>query len=297
LKIPVNQKILLVTVLACLTLVAMLGLIVQLQVHDSLSLDWVFEQDNQKAIRLGVAVTLGLIAILAVSINHLSRTPITALRTMQDDRSEQATAVNVKRQLTSYSARELERKAATLRANIDRLGIKNASESESARQGLQASIYSDLSKLEQLSADLKSIAQDNKELPTQHLDNVDFPELLAGTLSAFYPQFNARGAQVAMKRCGTSIVRANEKRLQQVLNILIHAALESIQENDEVTLHCERTVVAVSLRLHHSHYQCLEEDLGLCKSIIDLYQGFLSAHVSSDGGMEIVIMLPLQKTA
>lgn len=132
-------------------------------------------------------------------------------------------------------------------------------------------------------------------MPTQNLDNVDFPELLAGTLSVFYPQFNARGAQVAMKRCGTSIVRANEKRLQQVLNILIHAALESIQENDEITLHCERTLVAVSLRLHHANFQCLEEDLGLCRSIIDLYQGFLSAHISSDGGLEIVIMLPLKK--
>ena len=297
LKIPANQKILFVTILVCLTLVGTLGLIVQIERYDSLSLDWAFEPENQRPIRLGAAITFGLIAILAVLINRINQPSLSALRTMQDDRSEQATTIKIKQQLTSYSARELERTTTSLRASIDQLVIKNDSEVDPARQALLDRLYSDLSYLEQLSADLKNIALDNTESPMPPTDSVDFPELLAETLWFFYPQFNERGAQVAIQRCGTSMVHANAKRLKLVLHTLMQAALKSAQEKDEVTIHCERTLVAVSLRLHHPHYQCPEEDLALCKSIIDLYQGFLSAHVSEAGGLEIAIMLPLQKTA
>jgi hypothetical protein len=153
LKIPVNQKILFVTILACLTLVGTLGLIVQIERYDSLSLDWVFEPDNQRPIRLGAAITFGLIAILAVLINRINQPSLSALRTMQDDRSDHATTVKVKRQLTSYSARELERTTTSLRASIDQLVIKNNSEVDPTRQALLDRLYSDLSHLEQLSAD------------------------------------------------------------------------------------------------------------------------------------------------
>jgi signal transduction histidine kinase len=277
--------------------VGLLGLIVQIRIQDSLSLDWAFEPENQRAIRLGAAITLGLLAILAVVVSRMSKTSLTSLRMMQDNHSEQATVVNLKRHLTRYSAKELERRTTSLRASIDKLIDMNDSNDQRTNEAVLGTIFSDLAQLEQIGTELENIAQDNDKSPIQHASSIDLPELLADTLLAFYPQFNARGSHVSVTRCGASVVQADAKRLKQVLHVLMQAALQSAQEKDEVKILCERTLVAISLRIHHAHYSCPEEDLSLCQSIINLHKGILSAHPSPDGGLAIIIMLPLQKTA
>ena len=121
------------------------------------------------------------------------------------------------------------------------------------------------------------------------------PELLAESLLDFYQQFNAKGVQISVKRYGTSLVQADPKALQRVFNLLMQAALESAQTQSDVQINCQRTAVAVSVHVHHGHYTCPEEDLALCKSIVEEHGGAFSAYPTQEGGLEAIIMLPLIK--
>ena len=85
--------------------------------------------------------------------------------------------------------------------------------------------------------------------------------------------------------------------MQRVINILMQAALESAQTQSDVQINCQRTSVAVSVYFHHGHYSCHEEDLALCKSIVEEHGGAFSAYPTQEGGLEALIMLPLVKAA
>jgi signal transduction histidine kinase len=297
LKISINQKILVSTLLAAVILLVTLGLLVQIQLVGSLSFDWLVAPENQKAVRLAAALTLLTIAVAGVVINRVVTTSLEPLLTAKRDVSSQDKALTSNQVWMNYSAAQLERATTTLRTDLESLAEDNNTQRTASNIMLLDKLRAEILTVEQLATELREIAQHKQDTIGRSATSVDLPELLAESLLDFYQQFNAKGVQISVKRCGSSIVQADPKAMQRVINILMQAALESAHPQSEVQINCQRTAVAVSVHVHHGHYTCPEEDLALCKRIVEEHGGAFSAYPTQEGGLEALIMLPLVKAA
>jgi signal transduction histidine kinase len=295
LKISINQKILISTLLAAVVLLGTLGLVVQIELVGSLSFDWLVAPENQKPVRLAAALTLLTIAVAGVVINRVVTTSLAPLLTTKRDQSSQDNALNSNQVWMNYSAAKLERAATTLRTDLESLAQDSNAQRTPSDKILLDKLRAEILTVERLATDLREIAQHKQRSIGRNTINVDLPELLAESLLDFYQQFNAKGVQISVKRCGTSIVQADPKAIQRVFNLLMQAALESAHPQSEVQINCQRTAVAVSVHVHHGHYTCPEEDLALCKRIVEAHDGAFSAYPTQEGGLEALIMLPLVK--
>jgi K+-sensing histidine kinase KdpD len=197
----------------------------------------------------------------------------------------------------NYSAAKLERAATTLRTDLEGLAEDSNAQRTPSDNILLDKLRAEILTVERLAAELREIAQHKQGGIQRAAIRVDLPELLAESLLDFYQQFNAKGVQISVKRCGTSLVHADPKAMQRVFNLLMQAALESAQTQSDVQINCQRTAVAVSVHVRHGHYTCPEEDLALCKSIVEEHGGAFSAYPTQEGGLEAIIMLPLIKAA
>lgn len=296
-KISINQKILVSTLLAAVILLVTLGLLVQIQLVGSLSFDWLVAPENQKAVRLAAALTLLTIAVAGVVINRVVTTSLEPLLTTKRDQSSQDKALSSNQVWMNYSAAQLARAATTLRTDLESLAQDNNAQRTPSNTMLLDKLRAEILTVERLATELREIAQHKQGSIQRTATSVDLPELLAESLLSFYPQFNAKGVQISVKRCGSSIVQADQNAMQRVINILMQAALESAQTQSDVQINCQRTSVAVSVHFHHEHYSCHEEDLALCKSIVQEHGGAFSASPTQTGGLEAVVMLPLIKAA
>ena len=199
--------------------------------------------------------------------------------------------------MDDYSAAQLERAATTLRTDLESLVEDNNAQRTPSNQTLLDNLRAEILTVERLATELREIAQHKQGSIGKSAISVDLPELLAESLLGFYQQFNTKGVQISVKRCGSSIVHADPKAMQRVINILMQAALESAHTQSDVQINCQRTAVAVSVHFHHGHYICPEEDLALCKSIVEEHGGAFSAYPTQAGGLEALVMLPLVKAA
>jgi len=278
-------------------LLGTLGLLVQIQLVGSLSFEWLVASENQRAVRLAAAFTLLTIAIAGVVINRIVTTSLEPLLTTTREQSSQDKALNSNQVWMNYSAAQLERAATTLRTDLESLAEDNNAQRTPSNQTLLDNLRAEILTVERLATELREIAQHKQGSIGKSAISVDLPELLAESLLGFYQQFNTKGVQISVKRCGSSIVHADPKAMQRVINILMQAALESAHTQSDVQINCQRTSVAVSVHFHHGHYICPEEDLALCKSIVEEHGGAFSAYPTQAGGLEALVMLPLVKAA
>jgi signal transduction histidine kinase len=297
LKISIHQKILISTLLAAVVVLGTLGLLVQIELVGSLSFDWLVAPENQKTVRLAAALTLLTIAVAGVLINRVVTTSLEPLLNAKRDQSSQDKALSSNQVWMNYSAAKLERAAITLRTDLESLAQDNNAQRTPSNTMLLDKLRAEILTVERLATELREIAQHKQGSIQRTAIRVDLPELLAESLLGFYQQFNAKGLQISVKRCGSSLVHADPKAMQRVINMLMQAALESAQKQSDVQINCQRTAVAVSVHFHHGHYTCPEEDLALCKSIVEEHGGAFSAYPTQEGGLEALIMLPLVKAA
>ena len=280
-----------------MVLLGTLGLLVQIELVGSLSFDWLVAPENQKTVRLAAALTLLTIAVAGVVINRIITKSLGPLLNAKRDQSSQDKALSSNQVWMNYSAAKLERAATTLRTDLEGLTEDSNAQRTPSDKILLDKLRAEILTVERLAAELREIAQHKQGGIQRAAIRVDLPELLAESLLDFYQQFNAKGVQISVKRCGTSLVHADPKAMQRVFNLLMQAALESAQTQSDVQINCQRTAVAVSVHVHHGHYICPEEDLALCKSIVEEHGGAFSAYPTQAGGLEAFIMLPLIKAA
>ena len=280
-----------------MVLLGTLGLLVQIELVGSLSFDWLVAPENQKTVRLAAALTLLTIAVAGVVINRIITKSLGPLLNAKRDQSSQDKALSSNQVWMNYSAAKLERAATTLRTDLESLAKDNNAQRTPLNTTLLDKLRTEILTVERLAAELREIAQHKQGSIQRTGISVDLPELLAESLLDFYQQFNAKGVQISVKRCGTSLVQADPKAIQRVFNLLMQAALESAQTQSDVQINCQRTAVAVSVHFHHGHYICSKEDLALCKSIVEAHGGAFSAYPTQAGGLEALVMLPLIKAA
>ena len=280
-----------------MVLLGTLGLLLQIQLVGSLSFDWLVAPENQRAVRLAAAFTLLTIAIAGVVINRVITQSLAPLLTAKIEQSSQDKTLSSNQVWMNYSAAKLERAATTLRTDLESLAEDNNARPIPSNKTLLDNLRAETLAVERLASELREIAQHKQGEIRKSAIRVDLPELLAESLLGFYQQFNAKGVQISVKRCGTSIVHADPKAMQRVFNLLMQAALESAQTQSDVQINCQRTAVAVSVHFHHGHYICPEEDLALCKSIVEEHGGAFSAYPTQAGGLEALVMLPVIKAA
>ena len=280
-----------------MVLLGTLGLLVQIELVGSLSFDWLVAPENQKTVRLAAAFTLLTIAVAGVGINRVVTTSLEPLLIAKRDQSSKDKALSSNQVWMNYSAAKLERAATTLRTDLEGLAEDSNAQRTPADKILLDKLRAEILTVERLAAELREIAQHKQGGIQRTAISVDLPELLAESLLDFYQQFNAKGVQISVNRCGTSLVHADPKAIQRVFNLLMLAALESAQTQSDVQINCQRTAVAVSVHVHHGHYICPEEDLALCKSIVEAHGGAFSAYPTQAGGLEALVMLPLIKAA
>ena len=278
-----------------MVLLGTLGLLVQIELVGSLSFDWLVAPENQKTVRLAAALTLLTIAVAGVVINRIITKSLGPLLNAKRDQSSQDKALSSNQVWMNYSAAKLERAATTLQTDLEGLAEDSNAQRTPSDKILLDKLRTEILTVERLAAELREIAQHKQGSIQRTGISVDLPELLAESLLDFYQQFNAKGVQISVKRCGTSLVQADPKAIQRVISILMQAALESAQTQSDVQINCQRTAVAVSVHVHHGHYTCPEEDLALCKSIVEEHGGAFSAYPTQEGGLEAIIMLPLIK--
>ena len=278
-----------------MVLLGTLGLLVQIELVGSLSFDWLVAPENQKTVRLAAALTLLTIAVAGVVINRIITKSLGPLLNAKRDQSSQDKALSSNQVWMNYSAAKLERAATTLQTDLEGLAEDSNAQRTPSDKILLDKLRTEILTVERLAAELREIAQHKQGSIQRTGISVDLPELLAESLLDFYQQFNAKGVQISVKRCGTSLVHADPKAMQRVFNLLMQAALESAQTQSDVQINCQRTAVAVSVHVHHGHYTCPEEDLALCKSIVEEHGGAFSAYPTQEGGLEAIIMLPLIK--
>ena len=280
-----------------MVLLGTLGLLVQIELVGSLSFDWLVAPENQKTVRLAAALTLLTIAVAGVVINRVVTTSLEPLMNAKKEQSSQDKALSSNQVWINYSAAQLERAATTLRTDLQSLTEDNNAQRTPSNTILLDKLRAEILTVERLATELREIAQHKQGSIGRTAIRVDLPELLAESLLGFYQQFNAKGVQLSVKRCGSSLVHADPKAMQRVITILMQAALESAQTQSGVQINCQRTSVAVSVHFHHGHYTCPEEDLAVCKSIVEEHGGAFSAYPTQAGGLEALIMLPLVKAA
>ena len=280
-----------------MVLLGTLGLLVQIELVGSLSFDWLVAPENQKTVRLAAALTLLTIAVAGVVINRIITKSLGPLLNAKRDQSSQDKALSSNQIWMNYSAAQLERATTTLRTDLESLAKDNNAQRTPLNTMLLDKLRAEILTVERLAAELREIAQHKQGSIQRTAIRVDLPELLAESLLGFYQQFNAKGVQISVKRCGSSLVQADPKAMQRVINILMQAALESAQTQSDVQINCQRTAVAVSVHVHHGYYTCPEEDLALCKSIVEEHGGAFSAYPTQAGGLEALVMLPVIKAA
>lgn len=280
-----------------MVLLGTLGLLVQIELVGSLSFDWLVAPENQKTVRLAAAFTLLTIAVAGVGINRVVTTSLEPLLIAKRDQSSKDKALSSNQVWMNYSAAQLERAATTLRTDLESLAKDNNAQRTPSNTILLDKLRAEILTVERLATELREIAQHKQGSIGRNSISVDLPELLAESLLDFYQHFNARGVQISVKRCGSSIVHADPKAMQHVFNLLMQAALDSAHTQSDMQVNCQRTSVAVSVHFHHGHYTCPEEDLALCKSIVEQHGGAFSAYPSQEGGLEALVMLPLVKAA
>ena len=280
-----------------MVLLGTLGLLVQIELVGSLSFDWLVAPENQKTVRLAAALTLLTIAVAGVVINRVVTTSLEPLMNAKKEQSSQDKALSSNQVWINYSAAQLERAATTLRTDLQSLTEDNNAQRTPSNTILLDKLRAEILTVERLATELREIAQHKQGDIRKSAIRVDLPELLAESLLGFYQQFNAKGVQLSVKRCGSSLVHADPKAMQRVITILMQAALESAQTQSGVQINCQRTSVAVSVHFHHGHYICPEEDLAVCKSIVEEHGGAFSAYPTQAGGLEALVMLPLVKAA
>ena len=280
-----------------MVLLGTLGLLVQIELVGSLSFDWLVAPENQKTVRLAAALTLLTIAVAGVVINRIITKSLGPLLNAKRDQSSQDKALSSNQVWMNYSAAKLERAATTLQTDLEGLAEDSNAQRTPSDKILLDKLRTEILTVERLAAELREIAQHKQGSIQRTGISVDLPELLAESLLDFYQQFNAKGVQISVKRCGTSLVQADPKAIQRVISILMQAALESAQTQSDVQINCQRTAVAVSVHFHHGYYTCPEEDLALCKSIVEEHGGAFSAYPTQAGGLEALVMLPVIKAA
>ena len=280
-----------------MVLLGTLGLLVQIELVGSLSFDWLVAPENQKTVRLAAALTLLTIAVAGVVINRIITKSLGPLLNAKRDQSSQDKALSSNQIWMNYSAAQLERATTTLRTDLESLAKDNNAQRTPLNTMLLDKLRAEILTVERLATELREIAQHKQGSIQRTAISVDLPELLAESLLGFYQQFNAKGLQISVKRCGSSLVHADPKAMQRVINILMQAALESAQTQSDVQINCQRTAVAVSVHFHHGYYTCPEEDLALCKSIVEEHGGAFSAYPTQAGGLEALVMLPVIKAA
>ena len=280
-----------------MVLLGTLSLLVQIELVGSLSFDWLVAPENQKTVRLAAALTLLTIAVAGVVINRIITKSLGPLLNAKRDQSSQDKALSSNQVWMNYSAAKLERAATTLQTDLEGLAEDSNAQRTPSDKILLDKLRTEILTVERLAAELREIAQHKQGSIQRTGISVDLPELLAESLLDFYQQFNAKGVQISVKRCGTSLVQADPKAIQRVISILMQAALESAQTQSDVQINCQRTAVAVSVHFHHGYYTCPEEDLALCKSIVEEHGGAFSAYPTQAGGLEALVMLPLIKAA
>ncbi len=280
-----------------MVLLGTLGLLVQIELVGSLSFDWLVAPENQKTVRLAAALTLLTIAVAGVVINRIITKSLGPLLNAKRDQSSQDKALSSNQIWMNYSAAQLERATTTLRTDLESLAKDNNAQRTPLNTMLLDKLRAEILTVERLATELREIAQHKQGSIQRTAISVDLPELLAESLLGFYQQFNAKGVQISVKRCGSSLVHADPKAMQRVINILMQAALESAQTQSDVQINCQRTAVAVSVHFHHGYYTCPEEDLALCKSIVEEHGGAFSAYPTQAGGLEALVMLPVIKAA
>ena len=280
-----------------MVLLGTLGLLVQIELVGSLSFDWLVAPENQKTVRLAAALTLLTIAVAGVVINRIITKSLGPLLNAKRDQSSQDKALSSNQIWMNYSAAQLERATTTLRTDLESLAKDNNAQRTPLNTMLLVKLRAEILTVERLATELREIAQHKQGSIQRTAISVDLPELLAESLLGFYQQFNAKGVQISVKRCGSSLVHADPKAMQRVINILMQAALESAQTQSDVQINCQRTAVAVSVHFQHGYYTCPEEDLALCKSIVEEHGGAFSAYPTQAGGLEALVMLPVIKAA
>jgi K+-sensing histidine kinase KdpD len=237
------------------------------------------------------------IAVAGVVINRIITKSLGPLLNAKRDQSSQDKALSSNQIWMNYSAAQLERATTTLRTDLESLAKDNNAQRTPLNTMLLDKLRAEILTVERLATELREIAQHKQGSIQRTAISVDLPELLAESLLGFYQQFNAKGVQISVKRCGSSLVHADPKAMQRVINILMQAALESAQTQSDVQINCQRTAVAVSVHFHHGYYTCPEEDLALCKSIVEEHGGAFSAYPTQAGGLEALVMLPVIKAA